>query len=402
MAVADKADRSDTSGIDALMPPLFCLTGDIGPVSWGLTPADRLRRGLKRAGCGEEITRDALKSATRAVIILRADAVIDAPLLGLLVNAPGLMLTGGDDSAGMRIAVHAPPRKAETAALWLDGGGSPGKSAPWREAAPHELEAAYSSKLRKREVPYAGIVSTDNRARVEWRMFMATYKGATDFVTKHIWPVPAFYITRLIAPLGVTPNMVTALSAVLVVAAYLWFAQGAWALGIAAAWGMALLDTVDGKLARVTLTSSKFGDVFDHGIDLIHPPFWYYAWGAGLAAHGLEFASATFWWLMAAIIFCYVAQRIMEGIAIKFYGIEIHIWRPIDMAFRQITARRNPNLAILTISAVLGRPDWGLIAVAGWMALCLLLHGVQLAQAHAAFRRDGALTSWLTRPADGS
>ena len=44
---------------------------------------------------------------------------------------------------------------------------------------------------------------------------------------------------------------------------------------------MTFLDTVDGKLARTTLTSSKWGDIFDHGIDLVHPPFWYVAWGAG-------------------------------------------------------------------------------------------------------------------------
>ena len=42
---------------------------------------------------------------------------------------------------------------------------------------------------------------------------------------------------------------------------------------------MTFLDTVDGKLARVTLTSSPFGNVLDHSLDLIHPPFWYWAWG---------------------------------------------------------------------------------------------------------------------------
>src|SRR3546814_2416912 len=43
--------------------------------------------------------------------------------------------------------------------------------------------------------------------------------------------------------------------------------------GLAAAWIMTFLDTVDGKLARVTLASSRWGNAYDHGIDLIHPPF---------------------------------------------------------------------------------------------------------------------------------
>ena len=69
---------------------------------------------------------------------------------------------------------------------------------------------------------------------------------------------------------------------------------------------------------------------------------------------------------MIAILGGYVLQRVMEGIAIKWLGLEIHIWRPIDTLFRQITARRNPNLVILTVSVLFGRPDIGLIAVAVW------------------------------------
>ncbi len=45
---------------------------------------------------------------------------------------------------------------------------------------------------------------------------------------------------------------------------------------------MTFLDTVDGKLAHVTLTSSRFGHIFDHSLDLLHPPFCYLAWGLGL------------------------------------------------------------------------------------------------------------------------
>jgi hypothetical protein len=112
---------------------------------------------------------------------------------------------------------------------------------------------------------------------------------------------------------------------------------------------MTFLDTVDGKLARTTLTSSKWGDVFDHGIDLVHPPFWYVAWALGLAAagHGLPTACSGRW--SGVILVGYVLQRAVEGIAIKWLGLEIHIWRPIDTWFRQITARRNPNLALLTV-----------------------------------------------------
>ena len=204
-------------------------------------------------------------------------------------------------------------------------------------------------------------------------------------------------MTHYLAPRGITPNMVTALAAILTVLAFWLFLRGEFAAGLVAAWAMTFLDTVDGKLARVTLTSSKWGDIFDHGIDLVHPPFWYVAWGLGLAKAGFEWPAVTLWWVIAIILGSYIVQRIMEGIAIKWLGLEIHIWRPIDTFFRQITARRNPNLILLTLFTIIARPDWGLLAVAVWTVVCLLLHGVQLLQAFAEKRRGGNLTSWMTK-----
>ena len=102
-------------------------------------------------------------------------------------------------------------------------------------------------------------------------------------MTKWLWPWPAFWVTRWCAARGISANMVTAASLVLAILAMGLFARGYFGAGLVAAWLMTFLDTVDGKLARVTLTSSRIGNVFDHGIDLLHPPFWYVAWDMGLA-----------------------------------------------------------------------------------------------------------------------
>ena len=91
---------------------------------------------------------------------------------------------------------------------------------------------------------------------------MGTYKGATDFVTKWLWPRPAFHVTKLCARLGITPNAVTAVSLVMVIAAFYWFLKGNWLPGLIAAWLMTFLDTVDGKLARVTMTLQQIRQCF--------------------------------------------------------------------------------------------------------------------------------------------
>ena len=150
--------------------------------------------------------------------------------------------------------------------------------------------------------------------------------------------------------------------------------------------------SVDGKLARVTLTYTKFGDLFDHSIDLVHPPFWWWAWIVGLPAAGWPVSWGAL--ALTVIVIGYVLQRVEEGLFIKLFGMDMHVWRRFDSRFRLFTARRNPNLAILTVAVLFGRPDVGIAIVAIWVALCLLVHAVRIAQAAAA-RRAGPLTSWL-------
>lgn len=358
-------------------------------------------RMFAKLGIVDVIDEADLPALARPVIVVRADAVIDAPLIPLLAEEKGLLLIGDEMGHEKPVATHAAPEHAAEAADVLVGTTDRIPVFLKHKAKrPDQLDAAYWKGLRKREVPYALVVSPLNKRDVEWRTFMGTYKGATDLVTKHVWPLPAFYVTRALAPTPITPNIVTAVSAVFVIVALVLFLDGQWIAGVIAAWFMTFLDTVDGKLARVTRTSSQWGNIFDHGIDLIHPPFWYAAWALGLAATPFALDQETFLWVLTAIVGGYIAQRLMEGIAIKWFGLEIHIWRPIDTLFRQITARRNPNLVILTASAIVGRPDLGLIAVAWWTVICLVLHGLQLVQAAISTYRHGQLQSWLSRPVD--
>ena len=345
------------------------------------------------------INEDTALAHNGPIIAVRGDAVLDQPLIAILAKRPSLLLMGESPQGPVPVAAHV---VAGALARWLPvlSGEQPvAADAGLIVRTPAELDASFWRSLRKREVPYALIVADHNRSEVLWRMFMGTYKGATDIVTKRLWPWPAFHVTRALARISVTPNMVTSVAAFLMAAAFYLFLAGNFPAGLAAAWLMTFLDTVDGKLARTTLTASKWGDILDHGIDLVHPPFWYAAWGLGLANAGLVLDEGILWTTIGVILASYVAQRLLEGIAIKWLGLEIHIWRPVDTWFREITARRNPNLILLTLSALLGRPDWGLLWVAGWSAVCLLLHAVQLAHGFVVRVRLGSpLRSWMSEP----
>ena len=377
--------------------PVLCIINAPEQKLWSLSLAERLRKQFAIAGLVQTLNEAEAVTYNGPVILVRGDAVIDQPLIPVLLKRPNFLLLSDDTEKSMPIAAGV--RGSDVSlAIEILRGTKPYAAAKLLARAPAQLDMEFWKSLRKRETPYAMIVTAENRSAVEWRMFMGTYKGATDVITKHLWPVPAFYATRFLAPRGVTPNMVTTIAALMTVLAFWFFLNGQFIPGLIAAWAMTFLDTVDGKLARTTLTSSKWGDYFDHGIDLIHPPFWYVAWGYGLLATGTQWSNEIFWSVMAAILGGYILQRAIEGIAIKWLGLEIHIWRSIDTYFRQITARRNPNLILLTLFTALARPDWGLLAVAAWTVICLGLHVLQLLQAFAAKRSTGPLTSWMTKP----
>jgi phosphatidylglycerophosphate synthase len=250
-------------------------------------------------------------------------------------------------------------------------------------------------KLRKRERPFVMRLDPTDAEPVERAAYDASYKGVTDVLTLYLWRGLAFYLTRWAARAGLTPNLITAIGFALCVAAFFLFMAGWYWTGIAAGFGFMVLDTVDGKLARCTGQSSRWGNLFDHGVDLIHPPFWWWAWAEGLQAYGRPFERVYELLIVGAIVFGYVAQRVIEGIFVRRYGMHIHVWQQLDSRFRLITARRNPNMVILVASLLAGRPDLGIELVALWTLLSLIFHAVRLAQANARRDRGRLVTSWL-------
>jgi len=266
-------------------------------------------------------------------------------------------------------------------------------------AYPDDLAGSYDKALRRKEAPYALNVETTPIRDILDRQFASSYKGITDFVTKYVWPWPAFYVTRLCAHLKITPNMVTTLSLIMMFVAMYYFAIGQWAIGFITGWFMTFLDTVDGKLARTTMTYSKWGNYYDHGIDLIHPPFWYAAWYLGLGGT-LTGPLEPMFWTLVAIFVGYCADRAVEGIFIALFGFHIHVWRPINSRLRFIIARRNPNMFIFMIGIILsalipGAGVWGFYAVAIWTWTCILFN---IGVIFTALLTKKPVTSWLETP----
>ncbi|CAN5398229.1 CDP-alcohol phosphatidyltransferase family protein [soil metagenome] len=355
---------------------------------WGMTSAERLSRIYRRLNLREAASNAVLIDD---VLVVDAGWVFDESLIKALAGRPGVALT---DETGRIVALHATAAQAVAAVAKINAGEDPADAVPTlTRLTALELGSAYNSALRKKEPPVLERLTPETRVAVEKRLFQGSYKGVTDLVTKYVWPTPARIVTRWCALAKMTPNQVTLIGFIMVLAAFYLFWKGQFGWGLVCAWIMTFLDTVDGKLARVTLTSSKWGNVFDHGIDLVHPPFWWWAWYVGVGAVGLTMPHGGL--ALAIIVGGYVFQRVEEGIFLALFKVEMHAWRPFDSFFRLITARRNPNLIMLTLALLAGRPDIGFLAVAIWTAICLVVHAVQILQG--LLVPKGAVVSWLSR-----
>lgn len=360
--------------------PGVSLKGELPVRLWGLPLREWQTRAWKKAGAAD--------IGNGGALVAGIDWVLSPALAQTLLAQPGAALVVEDEGLQQEriVAVHVPAggdrAAAEALVNMIDPDRAELDAAGYIVGGVDDFASEYNKALRKREPQYALSLMTQTPSRIEARLFKGSYKGVTDIVTKYVWPVPALHVTRLCANLRLTPNMVTTASLLLVVLAFYLFWIGAWLPGIAAGWAMTFLDTVDGKLARTTMTYSKWGNVYDHGIDLIHPPFWYWAIWEGLRSQG-----AAQEWLTPALVVIlvgYVLGRVVEGIFMRAFGFHIHVWKRIDAVMREITARRNPNLLIFMVATLLGQPAIGLLLVAVWTAICVPFHAIRLVQAYAA------------------
>ncbi|WP_019051672.1 CDP-alcohol phosphatidyltransferase family protein [Sphingobium xenophagum] len=347
------------------------LIGDNATPIWGMTNAERSRR------MAESAAKNGSTLAVGQELIFNLTYAFDPLLLRLALETPGTMFVWGDAPIVGQVPQGSDPLTAPHVIDLSDG------------------RTLYNRQLRKLEQPMVRELTPATRREIERRSYFGAYKGVTDLLTKYLWPELALVLTRIAAQLRMTPNMVSVIGVTLCLLATWLFAQGMYWTGFLSGFIFMVLDTVDGKLARCTITSSKWGNVIDHGVDLVHPPFWWYFWGTGLAYWGLALSTRTFALVMAAVIAGYVLQRLIEGMFLKDFGMDIHVWQRFDSQFRLITARRNPNMVILFVSLLFGRPDIGLIALAWWTVISLIVHAVRLAQAYAVKRSGQPIVSWM-------
>ncbi len=323
-------------------------------------------------------------------LVIQGDTIHDTRCYPLLLGAEGdteLVDGGGEAPTGGKGGKRGVPvgmaRRSTFNPSPLDSGATEARRVDIRTV------PEYLPDLR-RYLPLAWtpIRSVADQHRASRHLFDAAQKGVLDFPARYLHPLPENALVRLLAGTPVTPNAVTILTGVLGFTATYLFATGqrsAVGAALAIALVVNVLDGVDGKLARVRLQASPFGDRLDHFLDVTFEFSWYLAIGWGLRA------TATAGNPLAAgvgLIGVMLASRALSGVYKAFSGRQIHDHRAFDRGFRLVAGRRNIYVLILVAGWLMGRLDQALLVSLWWGGVTALVYLIRSVMAWQISRRS--------------
>ncbi len=270
---------------------------------------------------------------------------------------------------------------AELTASWS------GSESLWQalDAAPESVCSVYDLRdtepyivdLRRSLPPWWLVVDSERKVRrAEGLLIDAAQKGTLDFPAEYIHPPLENLLTKWISASAVTPNQVTTLSVVLAFVTTGLLAAGQLATGylfagLIIAFAVGVLDGVDGKLARVTVRCTRFGDRYEHILDVVWELTWYWALGWMLSGGGAVVGPFV---LSTVITLFYLLDKAATGMFKSRQGIELFDYEPVDRFFRRIGARRNTNVLLLLAGTSAGMLEEAFTFVAIWTVITAAFH----------------------------
>jgi 1L-myo-inositol 1-phosphate cytidylyltransferase / CDP-L-myo-inositol myo-inositolphosphotransferase len=215
---------------------------------------------------------------------------------------------------------------------------------------------------RRRDVPFIWEVPTDlaSAAHATDVIVEAAQKGCLDWPARLVHPPIEDALVRLLAPTSVTPNMVTLfVAAIGIVAGIAFYAGWLWT-GLVLALVTGPLDGVDGKLARATLTFSRFGDL-EHVLDKLCE----YGWYLCLAAYFARVDGHAGPWAFCGLLVLFALAESLQGEYFRrFTGRQLDDWGVFERRFRLVSGRRNTFFWTLLPFAAVGAWYPGFVVMA--------------------------------------
>ena len=213
-------------------------------------------------------------------------------------------------------------------------------------------------------------IRNDDDAEQGWQILL-------DYIQRRTQELPARYfdpffenlIVRRLAPSAITANQVTLATTLLGFLVAAFYATGWLRLGVLLAIFVEVLDGVDGKLARITRTTSKAGE-YEHILDFFYENSWWLALGFFLSKNGSKFA-----WHAALLMVAFdLADNIVYSVADVKWHRSVDNATPFLSWFRLIGGRRNIYTWLFLPGFFLGIPAISFYSAIAWAGVTAAIH----------------------------
>jgi len=268
------------------MPAVILCDPGIGAIRIAaLTLLDRLVVALHRGGCApiQIVCQGKVPSTLRADALgIQTDVISKrSTLREPTVVADCRLLVQSQD---VRAVVARQGRLVDQAGAPLSLGVLSQEVADW--------EASIDSLATIRATGVAGLVDDISSARAMERKLWNSLGSSSDGVVDTYFNRPlGRFLSKVLIHTPVTPNQVTVISALIGLVSAWFFAQGTHWAGLAGALLLqlaALVDCVDGDIARIVFKESPIGKWLDLGLDQVVHVAVFAAIAVGLSRQGMD------------------------------------------------------------------------------------------------------------------
>ena len=328
------------------------------------SPSSRVRKGVAYQNAtgtdAWEMMRDARAYLRERFIVVAADLLIDERLLAWLTA----------QNADAMLSQRRGERPETAASLSLESLDAPSAEAAHINVVAAESLPTYWESMHGEVPVHLRRIATDRDAEEAWPLLL-------DYIQRRTLELPAQYfdpffenlIVRRLAPTAITANQVTLVTTVLGFAVAGLYLTGWLRLGVLLAIFVEVLDGVDGKLARITRTTSKAGE-YEHILDFFYENSWWLALGRFLSRNGSPFA----WTAALTMVAFDLTDNVVYSIADVRWHRSVDNATPFLSRFRLVAGRRNIYTWMLLPGLFLGAPALSFYVAVAWAGVTAAIH----------------------------
>jgi phosphatidylglycerophosphate synthase len=329
-----------------------------------------------------EMLREARAELEEHFVAVSAEYLIDQRLLEWLAVQPrDVMLGTREDAPGpvarlTRTALDAPSPQAAGIRTVLVG------------SLPTYWEAMHG------EVPlHLHRVSNASDAEAGWRILLDHVQRRTlELPGRYFDPLFENILVRRLAGTRVTANQVTILTTLLGFAVAALYFVGWLRAGVLLAIAVEVLDGVDGKLARITRTTSRAGEL-EHIADFFYENACYLALGSYLSRDGFVYA-----WTAAMLMVLFdLSDTLAYAVTDVRWGLSLDNASPSLARFRLVAGRRNIYNWLFLAGFFLGTPAHAFYFASAWAGITAIVHVSWVVFEALARVRSPSSSNWIAR-----